>query len=149
MLDALPAIRDRVKDFRRVKASELRANAKNWRRHPEGQRSALSAMLQDVGLVDALMVREMPDGKLYLIDGHLRADIAGDTDVPVLVVDLTDEETAKVLATFDPLGGLAVTDSAALTALLDGACFISLIFCCQTCGSAPIARFAAYRCNTE
>ncbi len=32
-------IRDRIKELRRVKASELLPNPKNWRRHPKVQRA--------------------------------------------------------------------------------------------------------------
>lgn len=111
--------RDRIVELRRIKASELRANAKNWRLHPEDQRSALTQMLSDIGYVGATMAREV-NGHLELIDGHLRADIAGDDEVPVLIVDLTDDEANKILVTFDPLGNLAAIDGAALDKLLDG-----------------------------
>jgi hypothetical protein len=67
-----------------VKAGKLRAHAKNWRLHPEGRKSALTQMLSDVGFVGALIVREV-NGQLDLLDGHLRADIAGDDEVPVLI----------------------------------------------------------------
>ena len=113
------SIRDRVKELRRVPAGELRGNVKNWRRHPEGQRSAVSAMLSDIGFAGALLAREK-DGGLELLDGHLRADIAADSQVPVLILDLTDAEADKLLATYDPLSAMAVTDSAALLKLLGG-----------------------------
>lgn len=109
--------RDRIKGFRRVKASELVPNAKNWRIHPEGQKSALSAMLQEVGFVSAVIAREV-DGKLELVDGHMRAKEAGDAEIPVLIVDLNDEEAAKVLVTFDPITNMALVDDAALGALI-------------------------------
>jgi hypothetical protein len=112
-----PRFRDRVKDLRRVKAAELRRNPKNWRLHPETQRGALEGLLEQVGFVGALVAREV-DGQLELIDGHLRADVAADAEVPVLVVDLTDSEAATVPATFDPLGEMALIDEAALGALL-------------------------------
>jgi len=109
--------RDRIKELRRVKAGELRANVKNWRVHPEGQKSALAGMLKEVGFVGALIAREV-DGKLELIDGHLRADVAAESEVPVLIVDLNEAEAAKVLATYDPLSGMALVDDAQLAALL-------------------------------
>jgi hypothetical protein len=112
-----PRFRDRVKELRRVKAAELRRNPKNWRLHPETQRGALEGLLEQIGFVGALVAREV-DGQLELIDGHLRADVAADAEVPVLVVDLTDSEAATVLATFDPLGEMALIDEAALGALL-------------------------------
>ena len=74
-------------------------------------------MLSDIGFVDALMVREV-DGGLELLDGHLRADIAADARCRWWLLDLTDEEADKVLATFDPLAGLALVDGAKLDDLL-------------------------------
>lgn len=112
-------MRDRVVDFRRVKAGELRANSKNWRLHPEAQRTALRGLLDDVGFVGSVLARQMPDGGLELLDGHLRADLAEDAEVPVVVVDLDDKEAAKVLATYDPISGMALVDDEALASLLD------------------------------
>lgn len=102
-------MRDRIVELRRVPAGELRGNPANWRSHPPEQRSALAKVLEDVGLVDAVIARETPEG-LQLIDGHLRADLATDDVLPVLIVDLTDAEAATVLATLDPIGALAVAD---------------------------------------
>src|SRR5437879_5041884 len=67
-------IRDRIKELRRVRARDLVPNPKNWRVHPKVQRRALRALLTEVGYADALIARELPDGRLQLIDGHLRAD---------------------------------------------------------------------------
>ena len=61
-------------------ASELRKNDRNWRLHPDDQRGALQAMFNDVGFVGAVIARELPDGSLELIDGHLRTDVAGDDE---------------------------------------------------------------------
>ena len=38
-------IRDRIKELRRVKASQLRPNPKNWRTHPQAQRDVLCGLL--------------------------------------------------------------------------------------------------------
>jgi hypothetical protein len=57
-------IRDRIKSLRRVKASDLKPNPRNWRQHPDTQRTALSAVLEEVGYADALLARELPDGSL-------------------------------------------------------------------------------------
>lgn len=113
-------IRDRIVDFRRVKASALRRNPKNWRLHPEDQRGALQAILADVGMVGAVIARETANGELELLDGHLRADVSGDDEVPVIVVDLNDAEADKILATFDMVSGMAITDDPKLLALLEG-----------------------------
>ena len=99
-------IKDRVKELRRVKASELIANPRNWRRHPKDQADAMRGVLAEIGFADALLVRGTPEG-LQLIDGHLRADITGDTPVPVLVLDVTEAEADKLLVTLDPLAAMA------------------------------------------
>jgi hypothetical protein len=114
-----PKIRDRIKELRRVKASDLRANPKNWRRHPKTQATALQAVLAKIGFADALIARETPEG-LELIDGHLRKEISGKTKVPVLILDLTAEESDILLATLDPLAAMALTDGVMLAELVKG-----------------------------
>ena len=113
------AIKDRIKELRRVKASELRANPKNWRTHPIAQKDALEGILSTVGYADALIARETSDG-LELIDGHLRAKTTPDEEVPVLVLDITEKEADLLLATLDPLGTLAGRDELKLKELLEG-----------------------------
>jgi len=112
-------IRDRILGLRRVKASELRPNPKNWRTHPTRQKNALKGILADVGYADALIARETPDG-LELIDGHLRAETTPDMEVPVLVVDLDEDEARKLLASLDPLAAMAGQDDELLRELLAG-----------------------------
>jgi len=111
------AIRDRIKELRRVKASEILPNPGNWRTHSKDQQNALRGILAEVGIADALLVRETPEG-LHLIDGHLRADVAPDTEWPVLVLDVDEAEAAKLLATVDPLAAMAGTDPEKLDTLL-------------------------------
>jgi len=112
-------IRDRIKELRRVKASTLLPNPKNWRTHPDAQRDALQGVLAEIGYADALVARELDDGTLELLDGHLRAETTPEAEVPVLVVDLDDQEAAKLLTVLDPLAGLAETNNDALALLLD------------------------------
>ena len=83
-------IRDRVLELRRVQARELLPNPKNWRRHPKVQADALRGLLDEIGIADALLARELPDGRLQLIDGHLRAETMPDEEVPVLILDLNE-----------------------------------------------------------
>ena len=104
-------VRDRVKELRRVRAGDLRPNPKNWRTHPAAQQKAMSAVLADVGYVGALIARELEDGTLELIDGHLRAETTPEMEVPVLILDVTAEEADKVLLTLDPIGDLAKANS--------------------------------------
>lgn len=108
--------RDRIIDLRRVPAKSLRHNPKNWRTHSEYQKSAVSAALERIGFIGPLIVREK-DGELELIDGHLRSDVS-DGEVPVVVVDLNDEEMKIALATYDPLTELAGKDEDLLAELI-------------------------------
>jgi hypothetical protein len=110
-------MKDRVKELRRVPASELRANPKNWRRHPPAQAAALRGVLDDIGFADAVIARETPDG-LELIDGHLRKEVMEDQPVPVLILDVTEEEADKMLLTLDPLAAMAHADQDQLLQLL-------------------------------
>src|ERR1700731_400630 len=84
-----PMIRDRVRELRRVRAGDLLSNPKNWRRHPKAQADALRGLYAEIGCADALIARELQDGRLMLIDGHLRAEITPDALVPVLVLDVS------------------------------------------------------------
>jgi DNA modification methylase len=111
-------IRDRVVELRRVRAKELVPNPKNWRRHPKVQAHALRAMLGEIGNADALLVRELPDKRLMLIDGHLRAETMAHEEVPVLVLNLNEQEADKLLLTLDPLASMAAADSDRLNELL-------------------------------
>lgn len=111
-------IRDRIKELRRVSAAELIPNPKNWRTHPKAQQDALRGVLAEIGMADAVLARELDDGKLMLIDGHLRAETVANATVPVLVLDVTEAEADKILATHDPLAAMAESDGQALDSLL-------------------------------
>jgi hypothetical protein len=110
-------IRDRITELRRVPASELIPNPKNWRVHPENQQDGLRSVLERVGYADAVIARETDEG-LVLIDGHLRAETTPDALIPVLITDLDEAEADEVLATLDPLASLAEPDIGKLTDLL-------------------------------
>lgn len=112
------AFRDRIVAFRMVPAIQLIPDARNWRRHSEAQREALSGVLDMIGFAGAVIARETDDGSLVVIDGHLRVDLDADQMVPVLVTDLDEAEAGAVLASYDTLGSMAETDADALAALL-------------------------------
>jgi hypothetical protein len=112
-------IRDRIKELRRVRAADLRLNPRNWRVHPPEQQAALQGVLAEIGYADALLARELPDGTLMLIDGHLRAETTPESMVPVLVLDVDEAEADKILLTHDPLAGMATASQQHLRILLD------------------------------
>ncbi len=101
-----------------MRARDLLPNPKNWRLHPKSQANALLALLEEIGYADALLVRELEDGRLMLIDGHLRAEVTPDTEIPVLVLNLNEAEADKLLVTLDPLAAMAEADAERIKTLL-------------------------------
>jgi hypothetical protein len=97
---------------------QLLANPRNWRVHPKHQQDALQETLDRVGWVQSVIVNRVTG---HVIDGHLRVGLAiskGEEAIPVSYVELDEEEERLVLATLDPLAGMAVTDEGALKGLL-------------------------------
>lgn len=118
-------IKDRIKEFKRVKSSELAANPLNWRTHPDHQRKAFRGILDEIGIAGAVVAYQTSQG-LRLIDGHLRKEEYGkDTPIPVLILDVTEEEANKLLATFDPISDMAGMNNEALNSLLESVAFNS------------------------
>tara|TARA_R110000787_G_scaffold28202_2_gene77103 strand:+ start:331 stop:882 length:552 start_codon:yes stop_codon:yes gene_type:complete len=97
---------------------QLLANPNNWRIHPKTQQDALESLLDDVGWVQNIIVNQRTG---HVVDGHMRAAVAisrNETEVPVVYVDLTDDEERKVLASLDPIGAMAATDKDAIIDLI-------------------------------
>jgi hypothetical protein len=107
-------IRSRIVAHVSVRAGDLIPHPNNWRRHPPQQRRALEDSLTELGDIRSLLGYRLADGRIQLIDGHLRRDIDPERLVTVELVDLTEEEAAKALLTLDPLAALAETDSQAV-----------------------------------
>ena len=96
----------------------LLPNPLNWRVHPPLQAEGLADVLDSVGWVDRIIVNQRTG---RLVDGHLRVALArakGMPTVPVCYVDLSEDEEKLVLATFDPLTGMAMAEKDTLRALL-------------------------------
>jgi len=109
---------NRITRYGEEAPDQLLANDKNWRVHPKAQQDALEGALRKVGIVQNVVVNER-SGKM--IDGHLRAQMAissGQPTVPITYVNLSDDEEALILATIDPVTGLAGTDQKLLDSLI-------------------------------
>jgi len=101
-------IRDRILDLRRVAAGQLVPHPQNWRTHPDAQRRLLGDLFTEVGFAAAVIARELPDGRLQIIDGHLRQEeVPAEQEIPVLVLDVTEAEARKLLLSLDPLAAMA------------------------------------------
>jgi DNA modification methylase len=99
---------------------KLIANDSNWRTHTQTQRHALASVLNEVGLVQSVVVNTTTG---RLVDGHLRVELAkaqGQPTIPVVYVELTEDEERLVLATLDPIGAMATADREKLGELLQG-----------------------------
>jgi hypothetical protein len=103
-------IRNRIKEHRRVRAGDLVPHEQNWRNHPDSQKEALKALYAEVGFARSLLVYELPDGRLKLIDGHLRRELDPDMLVDVEVLNVDDNEARKLLLSMDSVAGLAEAD---------------------------------------
>ena len=99
---------------------QLLAHPSNWRIHPQVQQQALASVLGEVGIVQSVVVSRTTG---RLLDGHLRAELAiaaGQPTIPVVYVELSEEEERIVLASLDPIGAMAAADREKLSELLSG-----------------------------
>ena len=111
-------MKNRIKEHRTVRAGDLVPHELNPRIHSQEQREALEALLGEIGFARSLLAYERPDGRLKLIDGHLRrGTLDPDEPITVEVLDVSDDEARKLLLSIDPLAQLAEYDDRALEAL--------------------------------
>src|SRR5215208_2267928 len=110
-------VRNRIKRHVRVRAGDLVPHELNSRVHPEAQRQALADLIAEVGFARSLLAYELPDGRLKLIDGHLRQRLDPEMVVEVEVLDVDDAEARKLLLSIDPLAALAEHDTRKLDEL--------------------------------
>lgn len=97
---------------------QLLASPSNWRIHPKHQQDALEAVLNEVGWVQNVIVNQRTG---HVVDGHLRVSLAlrrDEKEIPVVYIDVSENEEALILATIDPLSALAATDKQKLDELL-------------------------------
>ena len=110
--------RSRIVDHGVQDPATLIANPSNWRVHPRVQQAALAGILDRVGWVQDVIVNRRTG---HVVDGHLRVSLAasrGEPTIPVVYVDLEEDEERLILASLDPLSGMAVTDADMLADLL-------------------------------
>src|SRR3990170_118829 len=97
---------------------QLLANPANFRIHPAMQQAALEGSLDTLGWIQQVLVNRTTN---TVIDGHLRVALAlrhHQPLVPVLYVDLTEDEERQALLSLDPVAAMAATDRDKLQALL-------------------------------
>lgn len=110
---------NRIVQYGEQPANQFLAHELNARRHPAKQRDALRGSLNTVGWVAPVIVSKRT-GKI--LDGHARVEEALSRDenspVPFVEVEVSENEERTILATFDPITGLAIYEREALDALL-------------------------------
>jgi hypothetical protein len=110
-------IKNRIVGSGDEQLDQIMFNPRNWRIHPLSQQDALKGVLEEVGWVQQVIVNKRTGN---LIDGHLRCQLAareGAQTIPVVYVDVSEDEEALVLATLDPIGAMAATDKQKLDEL--------------------------------
>lgn len=115
------AWRNRIVRREAVPPDQLLANPLNARRHNREQQAAAEAVLGETGWVRDVIVNDTTG---HVVDGHMRIELAmraGEPTVPVTFVELSAEEEATALATFDPIADLALTDTGKLRAVRERA----------------------------
>ncbi len=100
-----------------MRAGDLIPHESNPRTHSPAQRRALEMLLQEIGFARSLLAYRQADGRLKLIDGHLRRSLDPEQTVEVEVLDVSDQEARSLLLAIDPLAQLAGYDGDVLQEL--------------------------------
>lgn len=103
----MKTLRNRIVRHVRVRAGDLVPHELNPRVHSNAQRRALQMLYDEIGFARSLLAYPLADGRLKLIDGHLRATMDADQEVEVEVIDVDDAEARALLLAIDPLAQLA------------------------------------------
>lgn len=111
--------KNRIIGYELVPVNQLQAHPYNARRHPVKQREALRGSLDTLGWIAPVIINQQTG---YCIDGHARIEEALTQDenqtLPVVYVDLNENEEAQALASYDFITYLAEYDRDNLDALL-------------------------------
>lgn len=116
---ASPQWANRIVRYGEMPANEFLANPQNPRRHPAAQRDALRGSFDALGIIAPILVNARTQ---FMIDGHARVEECLSRDenmlIPFIEVDLSPDEEALALASFDWITQMAVYDKDALEDLL-------------------------------
>ena len=145
-------MRNRILRHVRVRAGDLVPHELNPRVHSDAQRRALQMLYDEIGFARSLLAYPLADGRLKIIDGHLRTSMTPEEEVEVEVIDVTDSEARALLLAIDPLAQLAGYEADTLDKLrkvveADSAAIKSLWQTLQEASDATRRRFE--RSNTE
>jgi hypothetical protein len=109
---------NRIVSYGEENPEQLLANPLNWRVHPKAQQMSISGVLDDIGFISPIIVNKTTG---HMIDGHMRVSLALRNNVakiPVVYVELTEQEEREALITLDPITNMAVADMQNLEMLI-------------------------------
>ena len=109
---------NRIVEYGEEHPEQLLANPLNWRVHPKAQQMSISGVLDDIGFISPVIVNKTTG---HMIDGHMRVSLALRNNVqkiPVVYVELTEQEEKEALLTLDPIANMAVADMQNLESLI-------------------------------
>lgn len=112
---------NRIVGYGEESPEQLLPNEMNWKVHPTSQQEAMESVLGEIGWLTTVIVNRR-SGRL--IDGHMRIILAlrrGEATVPVVYVDLSENEERLAILTLDPIGSMAATDKEMLDECIRGA----------------------------
>lgn len=102
-------LQERIIKAEKARWGDFLSHPLNPKYHPDEQRALVTSLMEDIGMVGALLAwkSERFKGKWACLDAHLRKDIAPDYKGWVLYTDLTDREADLLVALYDESGRLA------------------------------------------
>jgi len=109
---------NRIVSYGEEDPEQLLANPLNWRVHPKAQQVSLTGVLDDIGFISPVIVNRTTG---HMVDGHLRVSLALRNNVPsipVIYVELSEQEEKEALVTLDPIANMAAADMKNLETLI-------------------------------
>ena len=111
--------KNRIVGYGEEDPQNLLANPKNARVHPTYQKDTLRSLLNEVGWVQSVIVNRRTN---FVIDGHARIEVAlanNEISIPVVYVDLNENEENMILGALDSIGALATYNQQAAKSLIE------------------------------
>lgn len=109
---------NRIVSYGEEDPEQLLANPLNWRVHPKAQQVSLTGVLDDIGFISPVIVNRTTG---HMVDGHLRVSLAlrnNVSSIPVIYVELSEQEEKEALVTLDPIANMAAADMKNLESLI-------------------------------
>lgn len=97
---------------------DLIAHPDNYKAHPDRQTEAIGSAIAEIGWIGEIYVSSRT---MRILDGHMRVAEAirtGQPSIPVALIDCpTEADELQILATFDPIGAMALNDAMKVASL--------------------------------